>query len=103
MNKEEILEKSRKEKSDEGLIAAENQGRKIGIGVFCGVFVFIILFNFFYGQPNYAPMGMFWAFLAAEAYPKYKFTQRKGYLLIVVAGAIACIASLGSFIITTLR
>ncbi len=53
MNKEEILEKSRKEKSDEGLIAAENQGRKIGIGVFCGVFVFIILFNFFYGQPNY--------------------------------------------------
>ncbi len=47
MNKEEILEKSRKEKSDEGLIAAENQGRKIGIGEFCGVFVFIILFNFF--------------------------------------------------------
>ncbi len=47
MNKEEILEKSRKEKSDEGLIAAENQGRKIGIGVFCGVFVFIILFNIF--------------------------------------------------------
>lgn len=103
MNREEILEKSRKEKSDEGLISAENQGRKIGILAFCGVFVFVILFNFFNGQPNYAPMAMFWAFFAAEAYPKYKFTQRKAYLVTVVMGAVASIAFLANFVITTLR
>lgn len=103
MNKDEILAKSRKEKLDEGLIYAENRGRKIGISVFCLVFAFIVLFNFFNGESSYAPMAMFFAFVASESYPRYSFTKNKGYLITVVAGAIACIAFLGSLIITTLR
>ena len=103
MNKEEILAKSRKENNDEGFVAAKNHGQKIGIGAFCLVFAFIAVFNIFNGQSSYAPMAMFWAFLAAEAYPQYKFTQNKGYLIAGIAGTIACIASLGSLVITTLR
>ncbi len=103
MKKEEILAKSRKEKNDEGFIAARNHGQKIGIGAFCLVFAFIVIFDFFNGQSSYAPLAMFWAFLAAEAYPQYKFTQNKAYLITVIAGTIACIASLGSVVITTLR
>ena len=102
MNREEILAKSRKERNDEGMVEAENKDLKIGLCVFCAVSAFIILFNFFNGQSSYAPMAMFWAFIAAEAYPKYTFTKQKSYLIITIAGAIAAIASLGSFVITVL-
>ena len=103
MNKEEILAKSRKEKNDEGLIDATNRGQGIGVVAFCLVFVFIVFFNFFTGQSNYAPMAMFFAFNAAEAYPKYKFTKNKSYLINVIFGSIACIAFLINLVITTLR
>lgn len=103
MNKEEILAKSRQEKNDEGFVAARSRGQKVGIGAFCVVFAFIAIFNFLNGQSSYAPMAMFWAFLAAEAYPQYTFTKNKGYFIAVIAGTTACIASLGSLVITTLR
>lgn len=103
MNREEILEKSRNEKKDEGMIEAENKGRRIGITAFSAVFIFIILFNFINGQPSYAPMAMFWAFAAAEAYPKYKFTNKKDYLVTAIAGAVASIGFLACFVINVLR
>ena len=103
MNKDEILARSRKENLDEGFIYAENRGRKIGISVFCFVFAFIVLFNFYHGESSYAPMAMFFAYIAAEAYPRYCFSKNKGDLITVAAGTIACIAFLGSLIITTLR
>lgn len=61
MDKEEILAKSRQEKKDEGMTEAENRGRRIGVMAFSAIFIFIVLFNLFNGQPNYAPMAMFWA------------------------------------------
>ena len=103
MDRDEILAKSRNEKMDEGLVFAEHCGRKLGVGVLCFLFGFIVLFNFFHGESSYAPMAMFFAFLAVEAYPRYRFTGDKGVLIIVIAGAIACLASLGSLIVTTLR
>lgn len=104
MNREEILAKSRKENIDEGMIEAENKGRKMGVGVFCIVFAFIVIFNIINGQTtDRAVKAMFWAFLAVEAYPKYAFTKQKSYLFITIVGAIASIASLGTFILTVLR
>ncbi len=103
MNREEILAKSRKEKTDEGMISAENRGRKIGFSVFCLIFIFITLFNLFNGQPNYGPQSMFWAFVAAEAFPKYRFTKNKAYMVTAVAGTIASVASLASFVISVIR
>lgn len=102
MNKEDVLERSRAEKVDEGMQEAENRGRRIGEIAFCGVFIFITLFNFFKGQPNYAPMAMLWAFLAAESYPKYQFSKNKSYLVATIAGTVASIASLVSFVISNL-
>lgn len=102
VNKEDILAKSRKEKNDEGLIAAENQGRKIGIAAFCFVFIFILLFNFITGQASSSAVALFWAFFAAEAYPKYKFTSESHYLLIVIGGTIASIAALANYVLTVL-
>lgn len=103
MDKEEILAKSRKEKKDEGMSAAENRGRYVGIEIFSIVFIFILVFNLINGQSSYAPMAMFFAFLAAEAIPKYKFTKKKTYLIIAIMGGVATFAYLGSHVITTLR
>lgn len=103
MNREEILEKSRKEKIDEGMISAENRGRKIGFCVFCAIFVFIMVFNLLNGQPSFGPKSMFWAFVAAEAYPKYCFTKNKTFLVTTIAGSIASAASLTSFVISVIR
>ena len=52
MNREEILAKSRAEKTDEGMQQAENRGRRIGISAFCCVYVFIVIFNFVQGYPS---------------------------------------------------
>ncbi len=103
MDKEEILNKSRQSKKDEGFEHIENKGRKIGYIVFCCVFVFIILFNAFMGQQNFAVSALFWAYLAAEAIPKYQFTHNKSYLIVTIAGSIATIAYLASFVLESLR
>lgn len=103
MNREEILLKSRQEKNDEGMTAAETEGRKIGMTTFCIVFIIITIFNFFNGQSNYAPMAMFWAFVAAEAYPKYRFTKNKAFLISTIAGGIASVFSIANLVLTTLR
>jgi hypothetical protein len=102
MNKEDILAKSRNEKSDEGMQQAENKGRRIGVSAFCGIFIFIVIFNLFNGQQSFAPQAMFWAFVAAEAYPKYRFTKQKSYLVSTIAGSIASVAFLANFIVATL-
>lgn len=102
MNKDEILAKSREEGKDEGFADASNRGYGIGMVAFCIVFIFIIFFNLFNGKPNHAPMAMFCAFFAAEAYPKYKFTKSKLYLVTAISNSIACVAFLINMIISTL-
>ena len=49
MNKEEILARSRNERIDEGVIEAENRGRKLGYFIFSVVCIFILIFNFING------------------------------------------------------
>ncbi len=91
MNREEILAKSRRENVDEGLVMVENQGRKIGITVMTSIFSFIALFDFFFaGESNHAAYGLYWAFISAQSYPKYRFTQKIGYLFVTIAGAVIC-------------
>ena len=47
MNRDEVLERSRKEMKDEGMVAAENTWRKIGYFAFMIVHLFLISFNWF--------------------------------------------------------
>lgn len=107
MDKNEILQKSRHSKQDEGMEFVENKGRKVGFTIFCCIFVGIVLFNAFLGNQDqavfYAVASLFWAFLAGEAYPKFKFTGNKSSLITVIASGIATIASLANFILISLR
>lgn len=103
MDREEILAKSRQENTDEGMIHAENRGRGYGLIAFSAVFSFIIIFNLFTVQNSNAPMAMFWAFFGAEAYSKYRFTKQTVFLISTIAGAIASVAFLANFVLTSLR
>ena len=105
MTKEEILEKNRQSQEDEGIEYAENQGRKIGFIAFSLLFVFLSLFNLFFGESStyHAISSLFWAFIAAEGYGKYHFLKRKVYLVTVIAGSIASILSVANYVLTTLR
>ena len=102
MEKEEILAMSRKEKNDEGFTVAEHQGRRLGVAAFSAVLIFIVLFNLFTGQTNNIPLSLCWAFVAAEAYPKYTFTKKSSYLVVVIAGSLASLAFLIAHILSVL-
>ncbi len=74
MNKEEILEKSRKSKEDEGFTNAENKGRSAGTVVFVLLCAIALIVNLIKGQPIYLIAALIFGYMATEAYPKYKFT-----------------------------
>lgn len=105
MNKKEVLEKSRQSHKDEGIEYAENQGRKIGFIAFTLLFAFLIIFNLFFGESSthHAVLSLFWAFIAAEGYGKYRFFKEKVYLVTVIAGSIASVLSVANYVLTTLR
>ncbi len=52
MNKDEILEKSRKEGRDEGKEYTDSMGRRYGTAALCVMFAVLALFNLYHGQSN---------------------------------------------------
>ena len=102
MNKDEILARSRAEQNDEGMRDAEEKGRRIGIRAFALVEVIVLIFNFFTDQPIYVPAALFWAFTAAEAYPKYRFTGKRSFLAVTIMGGIASLLFLVCHILSVL-
>lgn len=88
MNKEDILAMSRQKHADEGIREAENCGQKIGITACCLMTILIVLFNLFHGPSNNIPFVLFWTFITAEAYPKYKFTGNRTFLITTITGSI---------------
>lgn len=102
MDKEQILEKSRSENLDEGIKNAENQGREIGITAFFIMLIIIIIFNWCTNQTNDALLAVFWAFVAAEAYPRYRFSKKKSLLVTTIAGGLVSLANLITYMISVL-
>lgn len=103
MTKEEILEKSRQEQPDEGMRYAEVRGQTIGIKAFYAMDIVIILFNLFNGQSNYIPFTLLWAFTAAEAYPRYRFSGNRSYLFSTITATIAAVGFFLCHVLSVLR
>lgn len=102
MDREEILKKSRESKEDEGATYAENKGRRYGVAAFCSLFAVIMFFNLFTGQSNHVPMSMFWAYMAAEAYGKYRVSKSGALLTTTIFGAIAAAGFFACHVISVL-
>ena len=54
MNRDEILQRSRAAKEDEGNTFLENRGRRFGVVGFCAMYILLVVFNFATGQSSYA-------------------------------------------------
>ena len=103
MNRDEILAKSRAEGIDEGAREAENRGLKMGVTAFCLMEVAVAAFNALTEQPNYVPLALFWTFLAAESYPKYRFTGKRSALFTTILGGLCAVLFFAAHVISVLK
>lgn len=77
MNKDEILRKSREQKEDEGVIHADNSGRRYGFIGLTIMFAAHVLLVRSWWKLCCNPMSLWCSFTGAECFGKYKATSRK--------------------------
>jgi len=94
MKKDEILEKAREEKKDEGIDNVNNKGLSLGYKIFILLSVILIVFNRFNNIKSYDILSLMFGFSVAESYSRYKFMKEKSLLVSVVGSSIACIVFL---------
>ena len=104
MNKEDILARNKESNvPDEGVQHIENKGRRYGVIGFCCLFILLMVYNFFNGLPNYQILSLFWAYLAAESFGKYRLQKQGVLLFTTIMCIIASLGFLASYIIRTLK
>ena len=101
MEKQEILEKSRQEKVDEGVTYAENKGRRYGEIGFSLLIAAFIIYNWIKGLDCYLLFTLFWGYLAAEGLGKYQVRRERKFLWGIVFGAIASLCFLLCYVLRT--
>lgn len=99
MNKDEILERSRREKKDEGLEYAMNKGRRIGTAGMSAMFIVLVIFNLMKGINNYAIFALFWTYIGLENLGKYTVTRERKLLVGSIAGILAGLLYLVCYIL----
>lgn len=102
MNKEDILSRSREQKEDEGIIYAENKGRRYGVIGFSVMFIIIMFFNIFTKHNNFIPYCMYFGYISAEAYGRNQITHDKKLVVTTVFAAVSSILFLVCHIINVL-
>ena len=95
MNKDEILRKSREQKEDEGVIHADNSGRRYGFIGLTIMFAGHVLLVLLLGGSFAVPMSLWCSFTGAECFGKYKATSRKSDLF---GGFALCFAAVVFFL-----
>ena len=103
MDKNEILEKSRKENllHDEGVLNARNKGREWGVVGFLALCALVMLYNLIRGVDSSLPMVFFLGYLSCEALGQYGVRREKIFLFSGIIGTVGALASLASYILET--
>ena len=88
MDKEEVLEKSRKEKRDEVKEYAFDRGRKIGVIGMVIIFGILAIFNLYNNRKgtNFALLSLFFGYLGLESFGIYYITRRRIDLFKIILG-----------------
>ena len=94
MKKDEILEKAREEKKDEGIDNVNNKGLSLGYKIFILLSIILIVFNRFNNIESYDILSLMFGFSVAESYSRYKFLKEKSLLISSILSSIACIVFL---------
>ncbi|WP_068614657.1 DUF6442 family protein [Paenibacillus tuaregi] len=100
MKKEEILEKSRNEKRDEGKEYVFDKGRKSGFFGMLVIFCILAVFNLYTNrqETNSALIAVMFGYLGCEGLGMYSVTKKKMHLLNFIAGSIIGISFLGVYL-----
>ncbi len=105
MGPKESTSKSKDILQDKSKKSIRGPRSRIGY-IFCVVlFLFLITFNLFYGDPAtfHAITSLFWAFLAADYYERYRYTKTKMSLINTIVFFIAAFMSTLNYILRTLK
>ena len=106
MKKDEILERSRVSKSDEGMDFARDQGRKIGLVCFHVLLIVMLITSRFVAKvidktALYALLTLAAAFWASESYAMYRFSRETSYLALALLTAVLSLVALALFFVFT--
>lgn len=101
MEKDEILEKSRKEKRDEGKEFIFDKGRKSGTIGMMAIFFILAVYNLYtnHKSENFALLSVIFGYLSCESFGMYYVTKRKFDILNAIVGAVICICSMVTYFI----
>ncbi len=102
MDKNEILEKSRKENQlrDEGILRAQEKGRQWGVVGFLALCAAVQVYHLALGLDNSLPLTFFLGYVACEALGRYQ--ARREMLVVGCLGAVGSLLSLASYVMDTL-
>lgn len=103
MDKNEILEKSRKENQlhDEGVLNARNKGREWGVVGFLALCALVMAYNLIRGLDNSLPMVFFLGYLSCESLGQYGARREKIFLYSGLIGLVGALASVAAYILET--
>lgn len=99
MDRDDILKKAREEKKDEGLSYIEFKGLRLGYKFFCVLIVVLIVIDLWKRQSVFSNLALFWGFVAADLYSKYKFFKSRKYLINMIIAAMCCIGGIINYIL----
>ena len=102
MEKQDILEKSRREKTDEGVLHAQEKGRKWGVVGFLSLLIAVQIYQLVLGLDTNLPQAFFMGYISCEALGEYGFRRKKSYLGLGIVAALACVLNLAVYIKHTL-
>jgi len=100
----EILEKSRRLKKDEGMEHAQLKGRVLGESTMAAVLIPILVFALLRGEvvAFNATVAVMFAFVFGLCLTEYRFTRRKYHLIWTVGMAVSTIISIVAFVAASL-
>lgn len=104
MDKNEILEKSRKENQlrDEGVLHAQEKGRKWGVVGFLSLLIAVQIYQLVLGLDTNLPQAFFMGYISCEALGRYRARREKNLLVVGCLGALGSLFSLASYVMDTL-
>ena len=102
MDKNEILQKSRMENKDEGMLAAKNKGALLGKRIMAVMCIVIILISFILERQinsSYCVvLAVFNSFLIGENIEEYRFTKKSSDLCAIIMYSAITLGWLALFI-----
>ena len=105
MDKEDLSSKGKEIAEDKMSKESIGQRRRVGYIACVILFLFLITFTFFYGEPAtlYAIYSLLWTFLAADEYEKYRYTNTKMNLVSTIVFGVAALIGVLNYVFRTLK